>query len=266
MKYRHLPKRFWVDTDYEEGEEKFKKSSYGLKSAEFRKIYNKKISPFLRKRGYKASGFKGVKEDDHFYYQVFFGTGKYGGEGTFSILVHPKGFPTKDHYEFTDTKAPHYPLLNYDFVLPNGRQWIRIGRTEEEGQETAQYLLEILERELDQVEAMYQDEWATAVQAMTLDNLRDNYEAFRKKFGLRSYLANYEIGVATHIARFHRLKGDFKLAKNWVDKARVLEIEWAASQEQEPHLRVKLLLDNIVDPNSPIYWTKANSEVFWNRD
>lgn len=262
LKYRHLPKRFWVDSDYEEGEELFKKSSYCLKSAKFRKIYNKKISPFLRQRSYKASGFKGLKETEHFHFQVFFGSGKYGGDGVFSLLVHPKGFPTKDDYEFTDPKPPHYHLMCYNFALPNGQKWICYGRNEEEGQETAQYLLEILERDLDTIEKHYQEAWAKDVRALTLDNLKTTYKTFRQRYGLRDYWDNYEIATAAHVARFYRLEGNMEQAKIWVEHARALEIDWAASQGHPPHLRGKLLLDNIVDPNLPIYWNDANRKVY----
>lgn len=264
--FRHLPKRFWVDSDYHEGEEKLQKSYFSLKSADFKKIYNKAINPYLKKKGYKASGFKALKETETFFFQVFFGSGKYGGEGVFSLLVHPKGFPTKDDYEFTDAEPPHYYLMCYDFTLPNGCKWIRWGSDAIEGQETAQYLLDMLERALETTEARYLQEWEADARAMTLDQLKAKHEAFRQKYGLRDYLANYEIATAAHLARFHRLDGNLAQAQQWVTHARALEVEWAASQGQSPHLRVKLLLDNVVDPDSPIYWTEANSKVFWGRE
>lgn len=262
LKYRHLPKRFWVDSDYEEGEERFKKSFLSLKSADFRKIYNKKISPFLRKRGYKTSGFKGLKETQYFHFQVFFGCGKYGGEGVFSLLVHPKGFPTKDDCEFIDPKPPYYHLMCHNFTLPNGKQWICYGRNEKEGQETVQYLLETLVCDLDTVEKRYQEAWEKDVRAMTLDNLKANYKAFCQTYGLRNYWGNYEVATAAHVARFYRLEDHLKHAKIWVEHAHALEMDWVTTQSKSLNPRVKLLLDNIVDPNLPIYWNDANQKVY----
>jgi hypothetical protein len=181
---QNLPIRFWHQKDLPDGFEGGRRF-LNLKSTEFKKIYNKHVNPYLRKKGFKVSGFKAVKEDELNYYMVFWGTGKYGGDGTLEILIHPKGLPSIGHSEWTDSKAneAYQYIFRKPILLPNGNMWIDIGINEDEAIETCEYLLRGLEGEYDK----YVESFAKYPQellAITAGNFDKEYLKIYNDFGL----------------------------------------------------------------------------------
>lgn len=176
-----LPVRFW---HYQDLPSDFYRSS--MKSNEFKKIYNKNVNPFLKEKGFKVSGFKALKEDDRFYYMVFWGTGKFGGTGCLTIMIQPKELPSKQNSEWIESnnKQPNMYAFRKEISLPNGNKWIDIGGNEEDAKETCDYLVKGLENVYDNYITTFHNKYPQSLLNITSDNFDAEYKRIFKDFGL----------------------------------------------------------------------------------
>lgn len=174
-----------------------------MKSSEFRKSYNKIVNPYLRKAGFKATGFIATKEDEQFYYMVYWGSGKSGGEGNMIIVIHPKGLPTKHEFQWEEknVRQVHQYLFGKDISLPNGNIWIDTGINTEEAEETCQYLLRGLDNTLEEYLASF-SQYPENLLKINVDNFYQEYLFIYENLSLNfSFKPVYE--AAIWLARIH---------------------------------------------------------------
>jgi len=174
-----------------------------MKSKDFQKIYNKIINPFLKKEGFKVSGFKATKEDEQFYYLVYWGVDKYGGRGYSSIHIHPKGLPKKygGKWDANAYKDPSYFTFRKKIALSNGNEELDLGVDEAEATETCQFLLEALEQSLDPFQLLFKD-YPKQLLEINTGNFEERYSEIYRKFGLAfNFEDRYE--AAIWLGRIH---------------------------------------------------------------
>jgi hypothetical protein len=204
MNNENLPIRFWKRAEQPDDFERYGSS---LKSSEFVKIYNKFVNPYLKKVGFKTSGFKALKEDDNFYYMVWWGTDKWGRNGNVAMAVHPKGLP-KLHgssWQADTYKEVYNYLFLKDVLLPNGNEWINIGRNNDEAQETCNYILKGLEEQLLSFIA-YFNNYPNELLNIDAHNFEAEYHRIYDKFGLHfNFKSKYD--AARCLAIIHNANG-----------------------------------------------------------
>ena len=140
MEYRTLPIRYWLKSEFKEGES-YSSPTLSMKSADFKKYYNKLINPFLKSIGFKCNGFKATLESDTLHKIVSYDTSKFGGYGQITVAVHPKKLPTKDDYPLDASPLIYHYLFSKQLTLPNGNEDFELGWTEEHVTETCSYML-----------------------------------------------------------------------------------------------------------------------------
>lgn len=201
-----IPVRFWNKQDQPEDFQN-NRGGFPLKSSEFKKTYNKIVNPYLKKEGFKTSGFKGIKEDDNFYYIVYWGSGKWGGTGVVAMGIHPKGLPKL--YGAKWEKDTHTEIHNYLFtkhlILSNGNEWIDIGIDTEEAEETCNYILSRLEEQLTAYVKSF-DNYPADLLKINSNNFETEYQDIYNKFGLR-FNSNSKYDAALWLAIIHNANG-----------------------------------------------------------
>lgn len=235
MKKRILPQRFWTKEEYLENEEMYS-SVGGIKSSEFKKIYNKIVNPILRKDGFKCSGFIALKEDDEFLYAIKLAVNKFGGNCVVSMKAHLKGMPSLfwiawDYDRFK--KDPSLLGFKRHFKLENGQDWIDLGVTEDEAKETCQFISQGI---LAQIHSYFNKFSDLKKLVQEIDYSTFNIIDFRNQVKPFAFSENLsDVDIIFWRANFHALLSNTEVSINFANMAKDLELEIAKQKGKPPH-------------------------------
>lgn len=230
-----LPKRFWLKSEFPKGE-KPPSTFANLKTAKFRKFYNKVVNPQLKAEGFKTKGFNALKVDEErqLAFQVFFGGSKWGGRGCASIGVHPLFCSTKDFMEWDLEKHQFFQsLFKHNLYLPNGNQDFDLGFSEEMATETAQYILEAYQRSAPDWFAWF-DSFPAPFLGMPVAQYEQQWEELVKKSGMKTEHSRRIVSYSIHFARINKQFGEEALAREYIDFGRKMNEELGKADEYFP--------------------------------
>jgi hypothetical protein len=196
---------------------------------------------------------KAILENEKFNFMVIFAS-KYGGTGNLTLLSHPKGYPTKDHYEFSPNE-PHHYLFSQHLELSNGNSWIDIGSNQEEAIETSELLLELLKNQLERFIQSFQS-FDKKIETIKVQDFEKGKDLLINDLGLRNESANVDAAISLWLSRFHDSIGSKPEAISFAKL--VVELE------DDPFSKLSLLAENILNFKS-YHWTKENNDKFWKK-
>jgi Domain of unknown function (DUF4304) len=228
-----LPKRYWRERDYLDGEERFKHSVLSMKSTEFKKYYTKLINPYLKELGFKCTGFKALKEDEQFYYVIHYGSNQSGSEGNVGLYVHPKGLPRNGEFAWGSNSYKDQSdfIFKHNFRLPNGNEWFHIGSKEEEVIETCSYMLKSMEEQVTTYLLQFNNSFTSTILKINASNIGDNHDLLFNKFGLKS---RGDHAAFLWMARFHLLYNSSSEANKLASLSINLIMKGANDLDQKP--------------------------------
>lgn len=199
----NLPVRLKARKDQPKGFHRERRGRYFLKSAEFKKIYNRVINPHVKELGFKVSGFNAVKQDEQFTYLINWSSSKWGGEGCMDVYIHPNGFPTKQEYIWTLEKAknPGHSIFTKAIGREQINDWVDMGINEEEAIETCEYLLHHL-KETYHPFVEHLSNFPENILEISTDNFHERYTEIYEDFGLAIH-GGSKYYAAIWLAKFH---------------------------------------------------------------
>ncbi|WP_248724326.1 DUF4304 domain-containing protein [Seonamhaeicola sp. ML3] len=148
MNSSNLPKRFLKIEEWSSHEEYMNYFNFilplSLKTAGFKKILTKHLSPKIRKFGFIGSGFKFIKKLDNGYIHIFeLSATKYGGGCEIFVGVHLDFLPASYWLKKNINKMKvHDCFLVKRITLPNENPIFYYGNSENEAIETIKYILQ----------------------------------------------------------------------------------------------------------------------------
>jgi hypothetical protein len=145
-----LPYRFWPESRLP-ADVKVWPKMLNLKTAEFAKVYNKKVNPRLRALGFTCKAMRGRGHHGDLVTLAWFAGGKAGGSGSLAFAAHRLGLPSSlqraigpDAIDFPD--CCFYRLCRLFDAPPYGQDF-DLGKDVAEAEETAERLLEVIEEQ-----------------------------------------------------------------------------------------------------------------------
>ena len=219
-----LPYRFWPSSKLPAG---VTHSNFmNVKSAEFKKSYNKRVNPVLKVAGFKCKSTTARRDDAKLLRMVWYGTGSAGGSGVVTIAAHFPGVPSAGDIPVTaDTFEVHRACFQRSLELAPGQEWFDLGKTTEESLETADLMAEAFETQgrayLEHIEIAEEillgldpDAW---VEPMT-----DLYHTFglQLTIGMPRGLASARVETVELLARLHARAGNAERVRRFVEIGR----------------------------------------------
>lgn len=144
-----LPHRFWPKSQLPAGVTVWEKS-LNLASADFIKVYNKRVNPRLRALGMTCKGARASRQDGDRVSLGWFAGNKAGGSGSLGFAAHRLGIPSRIHFPVTaaelDFQHCAFFLQVRLFEGPHGTSF-DLGKDAAEAAETCGFLLEAIEEQ-----------------------------------------------------------------------------------------------------------------------
>ncbi|WAS91068.1 hypothetical protein [Nannocystis punicea] len=147
---QELPHRFWPASQVP-ADVKVWPKMLNLKTAEFAKVYNKKVNPRLRALGFTCKGMRGRGRAGDVVFLSWFAGGKAGGSGSLAFAAHRVGLPSALHHALAPDDVDYSDCNFYRlFRLFDDRHHgadFDLGKDVAEAEETCERLLEVVEEQ-----------------------------------------------------------------------------------------------------------------------
>lgn len=259
-----LPHRFWPERQVP-ADVKVWPKLLNLKTAEFAKVYNRRVNPRLRALGFTCKAMRGRRREGDVVSLAWLAGGKAGGSGSLAFAAHHVGLPSSLHRAEAPEAIDFPGCVFYRLCrLHDDRHYgadFDLGKDVAEAEETADCILEVIDEQgapflagvpvaLAALTGLRVDEFEAHVPALIRDH-------FIRAAGSKSsnLFEQDRVSLALLIARLVRIAGRPDDAAAWARMGRDL-----LKPEDHPYWRHQhaILFEKLIAGDPDLTFTAAD--------